>query len=68
MSQPTPMPKELHYVVLRSPDGFRFPSISVYPTSMTFDTTDQEGGNEDGFELTYEEVYAACKQYMEAQP
>ena len=59
----TPQPS-LFSVDLPSDDGFRFTTISGNAASVCFDTTDHEGGSEDGFELTWPEIFKACKEYM----
>lgn len=51
-------------VDLPSSDGLRFTRIWGDAKSICFDTTDHEGGNEEGFELTWEEIFTACRQYM----
>ena len=47
---------------LPSTDGMRFTHISGDAVSVCFDTTDHEGGNEEGFELTWPEIFVACKE------
>lgn len=46
-------------------DGMRFTRIHGDAASVCFDTTDQDGGNEIGFELTWDEIYRACKEYAQ---
>ena len=61
---PEPTPKQTLYIVLGSDDGIRFTTITASEQSVCFDTTDHEGGNEDGFELTWAELFALGKEYM----
>lgn len=49
---------------LPSSDGLRFTRIHGDAESICFTTTDHEGGNEDEFELTWEDIYRACKEYL----
>ena len=60
-----PLLKKLTIVDLDLPsqDGLRFTRIHGDAESICFETTDHEGGNEDGFELTWEAIYRACKEY-----
>ena len=57
-------PNPIIQVDLPSEDGLRFTSIWGDNQSVCFDTTDHEGGNEEGFELTWSEIFQACKEYM----
>lgn len=47
------------------PYGNRFTRIYGNAQSVCFDTTDHEGGSEEGFELTWEEIFKACKEYAQ---
>ena len=51
-------------VDLPSEDGLRFTRIHGNAESVCFTTTDHEGGNEDGFEVTWEAIYQACQEAM----
>lgn len=61
-----PLLKKLTIVDLDLPsqDGLRFTRIHGDARSIVFTTTDHEGGNEDGFELTWEDIYRACQEYL----
>ena len=60
-----PQLKKINVVDLDLPstDGLRFTHITGDADSICFDTTDHEGGSEEGFELTWPEIFAACKEY-----
>ena len=64
MSQPLLKKITIVDIDLSSSDGIRFARIHGNAESICFDTTGHEGGSEDGFELTWEEIYQACKEYM----
>jgi len=62
MSAAPKLPKLLLTVPVGG-DGFEGQEINVYDTSVCFDRYNRAGEYHDGFELTWEEIYYACRRY-----
>lgn len=60
MSQPPLVIEPIH-----DEERNRFTTITATAESVDFSTTDHEGGNEEGFELTWPEVYRLCREYQQ---
>ena len=60
MSQPPLVIEPIH-----DEERNRFTTITATAESVDFSTTYHEGGYEEGFELTWLEIFRACREYRQ---